>query len=173
MRNTRDGIRSLQLQFGLYKMISQRTRRSETSIPPNRDRKRFAEKCLRALVSLFTLIGLAQVASATTYPANTTYYISNSSCNNSNPGTSSSAPWCDFTNVNANTFSQGDQILLRSGSSWSSGMAPLGSGASGNPIIIGCYGSTCSSNYPVINAGSSNPGIYLLNPSWWILSNSH
>jgi hypothetical protein len=151
-------------------MHSQWNAMSVASTLLNHGSRRYAGRFIPILLFI-TLIAMARVASATTYPANTTYYISTSGCNNSNPGTSSSAPWCDFTNVNANTFSQGDQILLHTGSSWSTGMAPLGSGASANPITIGCYGTTCSSNYPVINAGSSTPSIYLLNPSWWIVTN--
>jgi hypothetical protein len=121
---------------------------------------------LAALTPLLVSCGGAAVSSATTYPinSNTTYYIGNSGCSDGNAGTSSSAPWCTFNNVNGRTFSPGDQILLASGSGWLQQMSPLGSGVSGNPITIGCYGSTCSSNYPVINAGSSNPGIYLVNP---------
>jgi len=98
------------------------------------------------------LLPLAKAA----YPTNTTYYINNTgtpACSNSNAGTSSSAPWCDFTNVNSQTFSQGDQILLYSGGSWSGVMTPLGSGASGNPITIGCYPSaSCSTTYPTISS---------------------
>ena len=128
---------------------------------------------LAALTPLLVSCGGAAVSSATTYPidSNTTYYIGNSGCSDGNAGTSSSAPWCTFNNVNGRTFSPGDQILLASGSGWLQQMSPLGSGVSGNPITIGCYGSTCSSNYPVINAGSSNPGIYLVNPSWWTVTN--
>ncbi len=121
--------------------------------------------------ALLVLCGMAAVASATTYPSSTTYYIATSSCSDSNPGTSSSSPWCDFTPVNGNTFSAGDSILLAAGDSWSGEMTPLGSGSSGNPITIGCYGSSCSTSYPTINVGSSNPGIYLVNPSWWTVTN--
>ena len=130
-------------------------------------------KYFAALTSVLTLGSLAAVATATTFPGNTTYYISNSGCSNSNSGTSSTAPWCDFANVNGNTFSSGDKILLRSGSSWSAQLAPLGNGVTGNPITIGCYDSStsCSVNYPLINAGSGLPAVYLVNPSYWTLTN--
>ncbi|MBB5343369.1 hypothetical protein [Tunturibacter empetritectus] len=111
-------------------------------------------------------------AFATVYPSNTLYYISNTGCSNANAGTSSTAPWCDFTNVNGSTFSQGDQILLQSGGSWASQIAPLGNGASGNPVILGCYpASSCSTNYPVINPGSQLSAVSLINPSFWTITN--
>ena len=130
---------------------------------------------LAALTALVVSCGAKNVSKAPTYPSNTntTYYISNSDCSDGNVGTSSSAPWCTFNNVNVRTFVPGDQILLASGSSWSQEMSPLGNGASGNPITIGCYNTStsCSVNYPVINAGSSNPSIYFVNPSWWTVTN--
>ncbi len=123
------------------------------------------------LMGAALLFGFGFRAYATTYPSNTTYYINYSSGNDGNNGTSTSTPWKTFNNVNGNTFSEGDQILLATENSWSQELSPLGSGVSGNPITIGCYGSTCSTNYPVINAGSSNPSVYLVNPSWWTLTN--
>ena len=48
----------------------------------------------------------------------TTYFVDNrsgSSCSNAGTGTSSSAPWCDFTPVNSRTYGPGDQILLARG----------------------------------------------------------
>src|SRR5947209_12940102 len=69
------------------------------------------------LFSFFFLVKPSQIVHA----AGTTYYIDNqagSNCSNAGAGTSSAAPWCDFTNVNSHTFVGGDQILLARGSVW-------------------------------------------------------
>lgn len=71
----------------------------------------------------------------------TTYYVDVASGQDSNAGSSSSAPWRTITKVNASKFAPGDRILLKSGDLWREQMQLASSGAPGSPILIGSYGS--------------------------------
>jgi hypothetical protein len=124
-----------------------------------------------------SLIGAALLLAPTlqaqiTYPANTTYYISNAGCSDANAGTSSSAPWCTFNNVNGNTFSPGDQILLAAGSTWNQELDLLGTGTSSSWITLSSYGSGVN---PIINRNDTTSGtlrcVRLTNPDYWNIEN--
>lgn len=114
-----------------------------------------------------------------------TYYLnnqSNSNCNNSNPGTSPDAPWCDFAHVDTATFAPGDHILLACGASWtepsSRTSSPFvtinGSGSLGNNIVLDAYdpanpsSDVCGPRPQVFgNDSVSSVVIWLNNPSYW------
>ncbi|MGO4371740.1 hypothetical protein AB4Z21_13295, partial [Paenibacillus sp. MCAF20] len=68
------------------------------------------------------------------YALGSTYYVDSVAGSDTNDGLSSSQPWQSLAKVNATTFSPGDRILMKSGSTWSGQLAPKGSGTSGNPI---------------------------------------
>ncbi len=70
----------------------------------------------------------------------TTFYISSSTGNDSNAGTSTSQAWSSLNKVNAQQFSPGDQILFKKGDSWEGTLKPNSSGTAGNPIKYGAYG---------------------------------
>ncbi|WP_159522001.1 cadherin domain-containing protein [Sunxiuqinia indica] len=70
----------------------------------------------------------------------TTYYISSSTGNDSNAGTSTSEAWSTLNKVNAQHFSPGDQILFKRGDSWEGTLKPNSSGTKGSPIKYGAYG---------------------------------
>jgi hypothetical protein len=69
----------------------------------------------------------------------TNYYVSNSG-NDSNSGTSESAPWRTLGKVNASTFKAGDQILFKRGDTWRGLLILPSGGSSGNHVIYGAYG---------------------------------
>ena len=48
----------------------------------------------------------------------TTYYIDAQNGNDSNDGTSESAAWKTFANVDDLTLTEGDQVLLKAGCTW-------------------------------------------------------
>lgn len=85
------------------------------------------------------------------------YYVNNQSgagCSNASAGTSTTAPWCDFTPVNARTFAAGDQVLLKSGATWTGQTLTLkGSGTAANPIVLSAYG---TGTKPVIAPGTTD-----------------
>ena len=68
-----------------------------------------------------------------------TYYVSNSG-NDSNPGTSASQPWKSLSKVNNLTPKAGDSILFKRGGAWVGTLTVSSSGATGNPITYGAYG---------------------------------
>jgi hypothetical protein len=93
--------------------------------------------CVAAFVMVCLMLSYGRIA----YASGTTYYVDSVGGNNGNAGTSTGAAWQDFTNVNSMTFQPGDQILLKSGSTWAMGMTPHGSGTSTDWISAGSYGS--------------------------------
>lgn len=102
----------------------------------------------------------------------TTYYIDSVAGSDGNTGTSPSAPWQTFTNVNNTTFAPGDFILLLAGDSWNGNLYPKGSGIAGSPITISSYGTGAM---PVINgastgtAESARAAVFLYNQSYWTI----
>lgn len=107
------------------------------------------------------LIGLFLAAPAAN-AAGTTYYVSTAG-SDSNSGTSTSAPWQSLSKLNSTTFAPGDQILLRSGDTWSGGIVLTESGAAGSPITLGAYG---SGNKPLINGGGIDATVHLNGASY-------
>jgi len=102
-----------------------------------------------------------------------TYYISYSSGNDSNTGTSSSTPWKTLQKVNSMTFQPGDNILFKSGDVWEDG--------TGTPLIIKSpgtankyitYGSYGNGNKPVISMWSDLPG-WQDNARWTKYANAY
>ncbi|MFC5405489.1 right-handed parallel beta-helix repeat-containing protein [Cohnella soli] len=102
------------------------------------------------------LFGMGRLDS-TAHAAGITYYISSSVGNDSNSGTSTSAPWKTISKLNQTTFQPGDTILFKKGDVWTGEtLYPKGNGnyAAGNWITVSTYS---SGNRPVISPGSSQP----------------
>ncbi|WP_438481382.1 hypothetical protein [Oleiharenicola lentus] len=99
-----------------------------------------------------------------------TYYINNLTGSNSNAGTSTGAPWADFTHVNTRTFVAGDQILLARGGTWNQELVLRGSGATGNFIVVDAYG---SGNKPKIqrNNVANDRTVKMFDTSFWKVRN--
>ncbi|HWY20898.1 MAG TPA: hypothetical protein VNX26_06720 [Candidatus Acidoferrum sp.] len=76
----------------------------------------------------------------------TTYYVSSSTGNDANSGTSSGAAWQTVAKVNGQTFLPGDSILFKRGDVWNESLATASSGSSGNPITFDAYGSGAAPN---------------------------
>lgn len=124
--------------------------------------------CSASLLVTLALVGWNTVATA----AGTTYYIHNgtgSGCSNANSGTSTSAPWCDFTNVNSLTFGPGDKILLARGTTYNQQMTINGSGSSSAWAEIGAYGEGARPKI-IRNGVAADRGIRMNNPSYWKVS---
>lgn len=94
--------------------------------------------------ALAALLGLAGVALAAPSPASaasgTTYYVDSSAGSDANPGTSTAAPWKTLGKINGTTFSAGDNILLKGGSTWAGALNLGSSGTPTAPITLGSYG---------------------------------
>jgi hypothetical protein len=95
--------------------------------------------------------------------SSTTYYVDNTaSCPGSGTQTS---PWCDFSIVDSTSFQPGDQILLKRGDTFTSGMVLFGSGTPTSTLTVGAYGSGPS---PIIDGDDNESfiGINLYNNSY-------
>jgi hypothetical protein len=103
-------------------------------------------------------------------PLTGTYYVDNavgSNCSDAGAGTVTTAPWCDFANLNGKTFGSGAHILLKRGDSFSGELGKLyGSGTIASPIVLGAYGAGAR---PHISGASqaSNRGIWIQDASNW------
>jgi Right handed beta helix region len=97
-----------------------------------------------------------------------TYYFDSVGGNDSNSGTSSNAAWQTLSKINATTFSPGDFVLLKRGSSWSGTMNPKGSGGAGNPITLSDYGTNTAA--PLINGNGNTDALVITNQSYWEIS---
>jgi hypothetical protein len=105
-------------------------------------------------VAILSLMMFGASASATTY------YVSSSSGNDANSGTSSSTAWQTIAHVNGRSFQPGDSILFKRGDVWNESLAPASSGSSGNPITFDAYGSGGAPNLT---------GYYAVPATAWVL----
>lgn len=111
--------------------------------------------------------GISVLDTQKAFAANTTYYVSSSTGNDSNNGTSQSTPWKTMAKVSSITFQPGDRILLKSGDSWNEKLTLKGSGTKASPITITSYG---TGNKPLIKSGAPNSGVvYGSNISHWLI----
>jgi parallel beta-helix repeat protein len=83
---------------------------------------------------------MAVIIVTLTYTVNATNYYVSSSGNDSNAGTSESAPWKTLDKVNSFTPKAGDQILFKRGDEWTGSITVNASGTSSSQIIYGAYG---------------------------------
>ncbi|WP_197973918.1 right-handed parallel beta-helix repeat-containing protein [Streptomyces sp. Z423-1] len=121
---------------------------------------------LCALAVVFASIALLPAQSA--HAAGTTYYVS-AAGNDSNAGTSSSAPWRSLSKVNSRTFQPGDTIRFRSGDSWVGQLWPKGSGVDGDPIAIDRYGDGAKPK--IAGQGTVGDAVRLYNQQYWEIRN--
>lgn len=99
-----------------------------------------------AALTAGSLAGASTAAQAAT-SAPTTYYIDQAGGSNAAAGTSPSAAWKDFTNLNAITLQPGDAVELKRGSVWTDSDIELGdgngtkdNGTATSPIVIKPFG---------------------------------
>jgi hypothetical protein len=106
---------------------------------------RLRKPALALLVSGATALVSGGLAAAPAAAAGRGYYVNNlagSNCSDAGPGTSTTAPWCTFTPVNAKkTFAAGDTINLARGATWNQEMRITGTGTPSAWITVGAYGS--------------------------------
>jgi hypothetical protein len=107
-----------------------------------------------------------KVAAAVTATA---YYLDCSAAANGN-GTQNS-PWNSLATANTHTFTPGESLLLKKGSTCNGQLAPQGNGSATAPITLSSYG---TGSAPIV-AGAGNTGegatVQLTNQSYWIIQN--
>lgn len=114
------------------------------------------KKMNRLFALILSVILIMQfLPSFTVYAIGTTYYISYSTGNDNNNGTSTSTPWKTLAKINSHgSFSAGDQILLKCGDTWTGEeLVPTGNGSTGNYITIASYG---TGNKPLLTSPSAD-----------------
>jgi hypothetical protein len=99
-------------------------------------------------------------------PHPATFYL-DCSAQQSGNGTRDS-PWTSVKTVSTFTFRPGDHLLLKRGASCMGTLTPQGSGIAGSPIVIDAYGNGAQ---PVIDGGSSEEALKLLNQQYWEINN--
>ena len=96
-------------------------------------------KFISCIVVLMIILSICIIPSSKSFAIGTTYYISFSSGNDNNNGTRS-APLKTLTKASTIIFQPGDQILLKSGDTWTNEtFYPHGNGNATNPILISSY----------------------------------
>ena len=86
-------------------------------------------------------VSLTVSASVTITLPTGVYYVSSSTGNDANTGTSPSVPWKTLDKVNSFIPQPGESVLFKRGDSWEGTLIPPASGTAGNPITYGAYGS--------------------------------
>jgi hypothetical protein len=117
------------------------------------------------LISVFSF-GFKQIAQ---HAKPGIFYIDARSGNDAGNGNTLKTPWRTLKKINETVFRPGDQILFRSGQSWTGQLNPKGSGSQKMPIIISNYG---IGKKPLIAGnGVANGTLYLYNQQYWEISN--
>jgi len=119
-----------------------------------------------AKFSVMTAVSIAVVLLGVRAAQATTYYVSQSTGNDSWTGQAPSqegtrGPWKTLAKASTVTYAPGDHILLKCGDIWNEELRPKGSGTAAKPILIGSYG---KGKKPVIDRQDYNKdriGIYL------------
>lgn len=95
------------------------------------------DKCMKTLrVALIVVLSFTSIIFSQTI-----YYVSSSSGNDSNSGTSESSPWQSLEKVRSIEFVPGDRILFKRGDVWKGQLIIKSSGNSTNRITFSSYGS--------------------------------
>lgn len=102
------------------------------------------------------ILGIDSCEDAPGYLDTADFYVKNGGSDVAD-GTTPSTAWATIAKVNSSTFSAGDVIAFNAGDTFEGTLIPPSSGVSGNPIIIGAYG---SGNRPIIAASDE------LNLTW-------
>jgi tRNA(Leu) C34 or U34 (ribose-2'-O)-methylase TrmL len=102
---------------------------------------------------------------------NGTYYIDFSTGNDNNTAASPDQAWKSLGKIGSTIFAPGDSVLLKAGESWPGQIRFNGSGASGNPILIGKYGS--GSNPRLEGGGQFENTVQLTNQQFIEIQDLH
>lgn len=128
---------------------------------------------LRKLLSSTSLIPLVFLTLSTALAAQSsgprTYYVDSAEGKDANSGLSRSQAWKSLDKVNATTFSPGDKILFKAGTTYNGQLFPQGSGSAASPIVIDLFG---SGDKPLIAAqGQFHEALLLRNQEYWEVNN--
>jgi len=112
-----------------------------------------------------------ECATAQTQPPTTDYYIDSVGGNDNNNGTSESTPWETLSKVSSTTFSPGDNIYFKRGSSYSGCATINGNGTAGNPITVGAYGNGNAPSFTNPSYSNNNGNAMRIRGDYQIVEN--
>ncbi len=126
---------------------------------------------IRSVLLVVALVG-GNFLTPTTVHAAATYYVSTTDGNDSNAGTSSSAPWKTIEKVNtflaSSSHVAGDTILFKRGDTFTpattTGIVMKKNGTSSSKITLGAYGSGAK---PILNGFSTVTGWTSIGTNLW------
>jgi hypothetical protein len=101
------------------------------------------------------------------YAVSTWWYVDCSASSNGT-GTSTSSPWNTLTSVNAHTFQAGDGLVFAESTTCNGQLALQGSGASGNPIVIGAWNAGHGSANPILAGSGVSPATVYLHDNQYV-----
>lgn len=113
-----------------------------------------------------TLLLLPLLAASGVHAFAATYYVSSSTGNDSNSGTSTATPWQTIGHVNAQTFQPGDSVLFKRGDVWNESLVAPSSGAAGNPITFDAYGTGPAPNLTGYYAVPAAAWVHVSGDAW-------
>jgi len=99
------------------------------------------------------------------------YYIDSVGGNDNNNGTSESTPWETLSKVSSTTFSAGDNIYFKRGSSYSGCATINGNGTAGNPITVGAYGNGNAPSFTNPSYSNNNGNAMRIRGDYQIVEN--
>ena len=128
---------------------------------------------LRKILPILLLVVMMIVLYLPILPAEAAsvkYYISASTGNDKNSGSSEGSAWKTFANLRNKTFKSGDEILLKAGDSWLEQLRIDNvKGTKSNPVVLSSYG---KGNKPKIARYkgkvpklTANPIVYIISPA--------
>jgi len=122
---------------------------------------RFRTFCLLAAALLAACGDGASTAPGSAWRS---YYVD---CTAAAPGDGTKdAPWNDLASANAITLEPGDRLLLRRGTTCVGMLQPQGSGAAGDPVVLGAYG---NGPLPRIDANGTNTAAVHVNDMSYVV----
>lgn len=130
-------------------------------------KKRF-NAASRSLIIAGSLLAASVVAPTAAHAGVTTWWYVNCAAASNGNGTSESSPWNNLASVNAHTFEAGDGLVFADGTTCDGQLALLGSGASGNPVVIGEWVSSYGKAQPIIAGGGVSPAAVYLHDNQYV-----
>ena len=126
----------------------------------------------RICVGVLRLLLLVSTVCCFTAPPvfSATYYVSNSTGNDTQNGTSSSSAWKTLSKVNSFAFQPGDTVLFKRGDTWSKQQLKINrNGAPGQPITFSAYGIGQRPKFDAAFASSPFYGVFVTGRSWIVV----
>ncbi|MDB6080311.1 MAG: hypothetical protein JWO82_4058, partial [Akkermansiaceae bacterium] len=122
-------------------------------------RSSFTRNCL-----LIFALSLPAISNAATYYVDSDPAVGN----DSNTGTSTTAPWKTLTKASAAILLPGDQLLFKRGGVWHGTLTLSSAGNSTSAVYVGAYGSTSAAKPTIHGDGATEATIFVANAASYL-----